>query len=157
MMRSIATEQISTTVLREVKNAVDNRRTETLWVTMGKLEDCLSARGENDLGDKEAELILSPSAWDDFTSALAWHAGMTSNFVTWADFWVIVNNKTTQWPEFATEGDYRRFYGDDTLPCPEGLLGGVECVLGVRHGCDHTGRTQDGITVTWSRQNVSIG
>jgi len=157
VIHTIVTEQLPTSVLKQVKEALDSRNTENVWLTRGRLEDCLQGRDGEYAGANECELVLTPSGWDDFTGALAWHAAMTSHFMTWADFWVLVNNQTTHWHEFHTESDYKRFYGDEVAPCDEGLDGLVECALGARHGCDHTGKTKDGVTVTWSVRNVIVG
>ena len=153
MIRTLNTVQVSTPVLREICKSFDTRQTENLWVVMSRLDDCLQGR-EGGGDEKEAELIFTSSAWDDFLSALSWHAATTSVFVTWADFWVVVNNNVTMWPEFQTEDDYRQFYGDDEFDCPDGLDGLVECSLGQGHGCDHTGKTDDGRTITWSRYDI---
>lgn len=152
MIRSLNTVQVSTPVLKEIRRSLDTRQTERLWVVMSKLDECLLARDRDE--DAERELIFTNDAWEDFLSALAWHAATTSVFVTWADFWVVVNNFAMHWHEFHTEGDYRRFYGDDLFDCSDGIDGVVECALGQGHGCDHTGKTDDGRTVTWSRYDI---
>ena len=152
MIRTLNTVQVSTPVLREIRKSLDTRQTENLWVVMSRLDECLLAREQGT--ENEYELIFTIYAWDDFLSALAWHAATTSVFVTWADFWVVVNNFVMQWSEFQTEGDYRRFYGDSEFDCPDGIDGVVECALGRSHGCDHTGKTDDGRTVTWSRYDI---
>ena len=152
MIRSLNTEQVSTPVLQEVRKSMDSRNTEALWVVMSKIDKTLIGRSMGE--ERECELVFTSQMWDDLLSALAWHAATTSVFVTWADFWVLTNNLVTAWPEFQTEGDYLKFYGADEFDCPDGIDGVVECALGQGHGCDHTGKTDDDRTVTWSRYDV---
>ena len=150
MIRTLNTVQISTPVLQEIRKSLDTRHTENLGAVIEKLDECLLARERGT--DNECELVFTIYAWDDFLSALSWHAATTSVFVTWADFWVVVNNNVTMWNEFHSEGEFFRFYGDDSLDCLNGIDGVVYCSLGQGHGCDHTGRAEDdGRVITWSK------